>query len=99
MRPLDSGALSLAEKIAAWLLDNMRDSSGFFLLSAQAFLHCANALHALVSGMDHLRAGALVGRAWLVMQNLVCKEESREQSRGREGRLAPLSLSGIQRAG
>jgi len=48
--PLDSGALSLAEKIAAWLLDNMRESSGFFLLSAQAFLHCANALHALVSG-------------------------------------------------
>jgi len=37
MRPLDSGALSLAEKVAAWLLNNMRDSSGFFYYQRKRF--------------------------------------------------------------
>jgi len=37
LRPLDSGALSLAEKIAAWLLNNMRDHSGFFYYQRRRF--------------------------------------------------------------
>ena len=30
LRELDDGALSLAEKIAAWAIDNLRDASGYF---------------------------------------------------------------------
>jgi hypothetical protein len=37
LRPLDSGALSLAEKIAAWLLNNMRDSNGSFYYQRKRF--------------------------------------------------------------
>jgi len=37
LRHLDSGALSLAEKSAAWLLNNMRDSSGFFYYRRKRF--------------------------------------------------------------
>jgi len=37
LRPLDSGALSLAEKIAVWLLNNMRDNSGSFYYQRKRF--------------------------------------------------------------
>ncbi len=37
LRPLDSGALLLAEKTAAWLLNNMRDSRGFFYYQRRRF--------------------------------------------------------------
>jgi uncharacterized protein YyaL (SSP411 family) len=37
LRHLDNGALSLAEKIAAWLLNNMRDSRGFFYYQRKRF--------------------------------------------------------------
>jgi hypothetical protein len=37
LRQLDNGALSLAEKIAAWLLNNMRDSRGFFFYQRKRF--------------------------------------------------------------
>ena len=37
LRPLDCGALSLAEKIAVWLLNNMRDNSGSFYYQRKRF--------------------------------------------------------------
>jgi len=37
LRHLDTEALSLAEKIAAWLLNNMRDSRGFFYYQRKRF--------------------------------------------------------------
>ncbi|HBB86454.1 MAG TPA: delta-aminolevulinic acid dehydratase [Blastocatellia bacterium] len=37
LRHLDQGAQSLAEKIAAWLLNNMRDSRGFFYYQRRRF--------------------------------------------------------------
>jgi hypothetical protein len=37
LRHLDKEALSLAEKIAAWLLNNMRDSRGFFYYQRKRF--------------------------------------------------------------
>jgi hypothetical protein len=37
MRHLDNEALPLAEKIAAWLLNNMRDSRGFFYYQRKRF--------------------------------------------------------------
>ncbi|MEP6741968.1 MAG: hypothetical protein ABJB61_05670 [bacterium] len=37
LRHLDSEALSLAEKIAAWLINNMRDSRGFFYYQRKRF--------------------------------------------------------------
>lgn len=37
LRHLDQGAQTLAEKIAAWLLNNMRDSRGFFYYQRRRF--------------------------------------------------------------
>jgi hypothetical protein len=37
LRYLDNGALPLAERIAAWLLNNMRDSRGFFYYQRKRF--------------------------------------------------------------
>lgn len=60
LNEFDARCLPLAEKVARWTIENMRDEKGF-LLSKTKEKTCQNIFHSLVKRLDIICFGAIDG--------------------------------------